>query len=197
MKGIVSVSGETSGQSIKLLDGCDISSLMTYHFSWHLLHFHLWFFKNSRNAHGIAQMIALTFTSVSARWNSYKDLKFLIPEDWDPSKPLPYKFVVFFDNINRLHWSRKVSSLSTPLEATWQNQMVQLWNVCRIPDRKVRCVQGWEGLGFVLQQIIRNGGFRLKEKYGTYWVIWVYKTIPAQHRSFAAGFRGWLMCLCL
>lgn len=32
--------------------------------------------------------------------NSYKDLLFLIPDDWDPSKPLPYKFVVLFDSIS-------------------------------------------------------------------------------------------------
>jgi hypothetical protein len=31
--------------------------------------------------------------------NSYKDLSFLILDDWDPTKPLPYKFVIFFDSI--------------------------------------------------------------------------------------------------
>jgi ATP-dependent DNA helicase RecQ len=34
--------------------------------------------------------------------NSFKDLSFLIPDDWDPStgKPLPYKFIIFFDSIS-------------------------------------------------------------------------------------------------
>ena len=31
--------------------------------------------------------------------NSYMDLAFLIPNDWDGTTPLPYKFVIFFDKI--------------------------------------------------------------------------------------------------
>lgn len=32
--------------------------------------------------------------------NSFKDLAFLVPDDWDPTTPLPYKFVIFFDTIS-------------------------------------------------------------------------------------------------
>ncbi|KAF7348212.1 p-loop containing nucleoside triphosphate hydrolase protein [Mycena sanguinolenta] len=31
--------------------------------------------------------------------NSFKDLRFLIPKDWDGTTPLPFKFVIFFDTI--------------------------------------------------------------------------------------------------
>jgi ATP-dependent DNA helicase RecQ len=31
---------------------------------------------------------------------SFKDLAFLIPEDWKPGDPLPVKFLIFFDNIS-------------------------------------------------------------------------------------------------
>lgn len=31
--------------------------------------------------------------------NSFNDLAFLVPDNWDPIEPLPYKFVIFFDSI--------------------------------------------------------------------------------------------------
>ncbi|KAJ7231791.1 P-loop containing nucleoside triphosphate hydrolase protein [Mycena rebaudengoi] len=43
--------------------------------------------------------IHLTVRKMKYAMNSFKDLAFLIPPDWDPSKPLPYKFTIFFDSI--------------------------------------------------------------------------------------------------
>ncbi|KAJ7214689.1 P-loop containing nucleoside triphosphate hydrolase protein [Mycena rebaudengoi] len=43
--------------------------------------------------------IHLTVRKLKYALNSFKDLTFLIPPDWDPSKPLPYKFTIFFDSI--------------------------------------------------------------------------------------------------
>ncbi|KIM36196.1 hypothetical protein M413DRAFT_78603, partial [Hebeloma cylindrosporum] len=43
--------------------------------------------------------VHLTVRKMKYPLNSYKDLAFLIPDDWDPTTPLPYKFVIFFDNI--------------------------------------------------------------------------------------------------
>jgi ATP-dependent DNA helicase RecQ len=43
--------------------------------------------------------IHITVRKMKYPLNSFKDLAFLIPKDWDGTTPLPYKFVIFFDNI--------------------------------------------------------------------------------------------------
>lgn len=43
--------------------------------------------------------VHITVRKMKYPLNSYMDLAFLIPDDWDGISPLPYKFVIFFDNI--------------------------------------------------------------------------------------------------
>jgi ATP-dependent DNA helicase RecQ len=43
--------------------------------------------------------IFITVRKMKYPLNSFKDLTFLIPKDWDGTTPLPYKFTIFFDNI--------------------------------------------------------------------------------------------------
>ncbi|KAF8192846.1 P-loop containing nucleoside triphosphate hydrolase protein [Mycena galopus ATCC 62051] len=43
--------------------------------------------------------IYITVRKMKYPLNSFKDLAFLIPKDWDGTTPLPYKFVIFFDSI--------------------------------------------------------------------------------------------------
>ncbi|KAF8135272.1 P-loop containing nucleoside triphosphate hydrolase protein, partial [Mycena galopus ATCC 62051] len=43
--------------------------------------------------------IYITVRKMRYPLNSFKDLAFLIPKDWDGISPLPFKFVIFFDNI--------------------------------------------------------------------------------------------------
>ncbi|KAJ6570683.1 P-loop containing nucleoside triphosphate hydrolase protein [Mycena sp. CBHHK59/15] len=43
--------------------------------------------------------IHITVRKMKYPMNSFKDLAFLIPLDWDGTQPLPYKFVIFFDSI--------------------------------------------------------------------------------------------------
>ncbi|KAJ7769206.1 P-loop containing nucleoside triphosphate hydrolase protein [Mycena maculata] len=43
--------------------------------------------------------IHLVVREMKYAMNSYKDLAFLIPEDWKPGDPLPPKFLIFFDSI--------------------------------------------------------------------------------------------------
>jgi ATP-dependent DNA helicase RecQ len=44
--------------------------------------------------------IHLTVRKMKYPINSFKDLRFLIPPDWDGTTPLPWKFVIFFDTIS-------------------------------------------------------------------------------------------------
>jgi superfamily II DNA helicase RecQ len=44
--------------------------------------------------------VHLTVCKMKYLQNSFKDLAFLVPDDWDPTTPLPYKFVIFFDTIS-------------------------------------------------------------------------------------------------
>jgi superfamily II DNA helicase RecQ len=60
----------------------------------HMENTYLFFRSNDRpNVH-------LAIRKMKYPLNSYKDLSFLIPDDWDMSKALPYKFVIFFDSIS-------------------------------------------------------------------------------------------------
>ncbi|KAF8150233.1 P-loop containing nucleoside triphosphate hydrolase protein [Crassisporium funariophilum] len=43
--------------------------------------------------------VHITVRKMKYPLNSYMDLAFLIQDDWDGVSPLPYKFVIFFDNI--------------------------------------------------------------------------------------------------
>ena len=43
--------------------------------------------------------VHITIRKMKYPSNSYMDLAFLIPDDWDGTSPLPYKFAIFFDNI--------------------------------------------------------------------------------------------------
>ncbi|KAJ7733400.1 P-loop containing nucleoside triphosphate hydrolase protein [Mycena maculata] len=43
--------------------------------------------------------VHITVRKMKYAINSFKDLAFLIPKDWDGTTPLPYKFVIFFDSI--------------------------------------------------------------------------------------------------
>ncbi|KAJ7683797.1 P-loop containing nucleoside triphosphate hydrolase protein [Mycena rosella] len=43
--------------------------------------------------------IHITVRKMKYAINSFKDLRFLIPPDWDGTTPLPYKFTIFFDTI--------------------------------------------------------------------------------------------------
>ncbi|KAJ7308704.1 hypothetical protein DFH08DRAFT_719579 [Mycena albidolilacea] len=43
--------------------------------------------------------IYITVCKMKYPLNSFKDLAFLIPKDWDGMTLLPYKFVIFFNNI--------------------------------------------------------------------------------------------------
>ncbi|KAJ7626573.1 P-loop containing nucleoside triphosphate hydrolase protein [Mycena polygramma] len=49
--------------------------------------------------------------------NSFKDLRFLIPKDWDGTTPLPYKFVIFFDNITESIAAARYLRSLVPIEA--------------------------------------------------------------------------------
>ncbi|KAJ7721901.1 P-loop containing nucleoside triphosphate hydrolase protein [Mycena metata] len=44
--------------------------------------------------------VHITVRKMKYPMNSFKDLRFLIPKDWDGTTPLPYKFVIFFDSIS-------------------------------------------------------------------------------------------------
>jgi hypothetical protein len=48
--------------------------------------------------------------------NSYKDLAFLIPDDWKPGDPLPSKFLIFFDSIADSIEAAKFLRSRLPLE---------------------------------------------------------------------------------
>ncbi|KAJ7748666.1 hypothetical protein B0H16DRAFT_1319787 [Mycena metata] len=43
--------------------------------------------------------VHITVRKMKYPMNSFKDLRFLIPKDWDGTTPLPYKFVIFFNSI--------------------------------------------------------------------------------------------------
>jgi ATP-dependent DNA helicase RecQ len=44
--------------------------------------------------------VHITVRKMKYPMNSFKDLRFLIPKDWDGTTPLPWKFVIFFDSIS-------------------------------------------------------------------------------------------------
>ncbi|KAJ7358234.1 hypothetical protein DFH08DRAFT_615142, partial [Mycena albidolilacea] len=43
--------------------------------------------------------IFTTVRKMKCHLNSFKDLTFLVPNNWDGTTHLPYKFTIFFDNI--------------------------------------------------------------------------------------------------